>query len=120
MVVQSCKLALVLFALAATASANEVDSATGLVLAPGFELVSTQCIVCHSSRLIIQNRADRKGWISMIRWMQETQGLWPLGTQEDSIIDYLATYYAPRPSGRRPPLPDNLLPPGEPVIETNP
>ena len=81
-----------------------------MALAPGFELVSSQCTVCHSARLITQNRADRQGWLAMIRWMQDTQGLWPLGENEAPIVDYLAANYGPAATGRRRPLPPHLLP----------
>lgn len=89
----------------------ETDGGTGLVRESGFEAVSVHCTVCHSARLITQNRANREGWLAMIRWMQATQGLWPLGDQESLILDYLATNYSARPSGRRRPLPPSLLPP---------
>ena len=94
----------------ALSAAAETDMKTGLALAPGFEVVSTQCTVCHSARLISQNRADREGWLAMIRWMQETQGLWPLGEDEDRVLTYLAANYGPLSVGRRQPLPPNLLP----------
>ena len=100
-----------LLALAVPTSAAEVDAKTGLVKAPGFEVVSTQCTVCHSGRLISQNRADRAGWLAMIRWMQETQGLWPLAENESLVLDYLAGNYGPLSVGRRRPLPPELLPP---------
>ena len=90
---------------------TETDAKTGLVLAPGFEVVSSQCTVCHSTKLISQNRADREGWLAMIRWMQDTQGLWPLGDNEAQIVEYLAVNYGPLGAGRRRPLPPGLLPP---------
>jgi hypothetical protein len=37
----------------------------------------------------------------MIKWMQETQGLGDLGTNEPIVLDYLAKYYAPKETGRR-------------------
>ena len=95
----------------AAVGATQIDGKTGLVIAPGFEVVSVQCTVCHSARLIVQNRSDREGWLAMIRWMQATQGLWPLGDQEDSVLDYLASNYGPLSVGRRRPLPPDLLPP---------
>ena len=91
-------------------SATEMDAKTGLVIAEGFDLVSVHCTVCHSATLVTQNRADREGWLSMIRWMQKKQGLWPLGPAEDPILNYLATNYGPVDSGRRKPLPKHLLP----------
>jgi hypothetical protein len=89
----------------------ETDIKTGLALAPGFGVVSVHCTVCHSARLITQSRADRDGWLAMIRWMQETQGLWPLGEQEDVVLDYLAANYGAKPGGRRRPLAAALMPP---------
>ena len=99
--------------LSSTAGAEpaQFDPATGLVVAPGFKDVSTQCTVCHSARLITQSSASRDGWLAMIRWMQEGQGLWPLGDREGPILDYLAQHYGPRAGGRRSPLPPELLPP---------
>jgi hypothetical protein len=93
------------------AAAEEAPLAEGLVVAPGAALVSRHCTVCHGARLVIQNRADRAGWRTMIRWMQETQGLWPLGDDEEPILDYLAAHYGPTSQSRRAPLPPALLPP---------
>ena len=80
------------------------DPTSGLEIADGYQQVKAQCTVCHSGRLVAQNRADRDGWVQMIRWMQETQGLWPLGDAEPEILDYLAENYGPLPRGRRLPL----------------
>ena len=58
-------------------------------------------------------RANRDGWLELIRWMQRTQNLWqfPPATEAE-IVDYLATHYAPTPTRfRRPPLDSLLLPP---------
>jgi hypothetical protein len=74
---------------------------TGLIYAEGFEIVRATCTACHSAKLVTQNRATREGWVQMIRWMQETQGLWDLGKNEVVIVDYLAKYYAPEEVGRR-------------------
>jgi hypothetical protein len=101
---------LLLALLLAFPAAAENDARTGLALAPGFEVVSVQCTVCHSARLITQSQADREGWLAMIRWMQESQGLWPLGDQEDKVLDYLAANYGAKPAGRRRPLPPSLMP----------
>ena len=79
---------------------------TGLKAEEGYRLVWSNCTPCHSAKLVTQNRATRDGWRSMIRWMQETQNLWDLGPNEEKIIDYLATYYAPESTGRRKPLTD--------------
>ncbi|RAI87908.1 hypothetical protein [Algoriphagus yeomjeoni] len=83
------------------------DVETGLLAGDGLELVKAHCTACHSSALILQNRFTREGWHEKIVWMQETQGLWPLGENESIILDYLAANYAPEaPRGRRVPLTD--------------
>lgn len=81
-----------------------LDEATGFVAEGDYLLVKASCTPCHSAKLVTQNRATREGWLEMIRWMQETQKLWDLQPNEDKILDYLATYYAPENEGRRRPL----------------
>ncbi len=82
----------------------KVHETTGLIIDEGFELVAANCLGCHSGKLIAQNRASREGWKNLIRWMQKTQKLWDLGSNEDAILDYLEKNYAPEKSGRRAPL----------------
>ncbi|CAN5226879.1 hypothetical protein BH23BAC1_BH23BAC1_38390 [soil metagenome] len=72
----------------------------------GMEIVKANCTPCHSARLIVQNRATREGWLSMIRWMQQTQNLWDLGANEEIILDYLSTHYPPEEKSRRENLKD--------------
>jgi len=74
---------------------NGVHVQTGLLDGEGLNLVIANCTACHSAQLVTQNRADRDGWKKMIVWMQETQNLWELGTQEETILNYLAKNYAP-------------------------
>jgi len=74
---------------------------TGLYDDPNLNVVIASCTSCHSAKLITQNKATRDGWKSMIRWMQETQGLPDLGKSEPIVLDYLAEYYAPKNTGRR-------------------
>jgi len=96
---------LLLMPVMATAAEPETDKETGLVIAPGFEDVKETCTVCHSAKLITQNRADRDGWLEMIRWMQDKQGLQELEPPlENRILDYLAANYGPTEASRRPPL----------------
>ncbi|MBV6653154.1 MAG: hypothetical protein KI786_05330 [Mameliella sp.] len=80
---------------------NGIHLETGFIAAEGWETVRATCTACHSAKLVTQNKATREGWEAMIRWMQETQGLWDLGDQEQTILDYLAAHYAPKESGRR-------------------
>ena len=81
-----------------------VDVESGLIAEGEYMLVKMTCTACHSGKLVTQNRATEQGWTQMIRWMQETQGLWDLGPNETPIVTYLATYYAPEAQGRRAPL----------------
>jgi len=83
---------------------NGIHVQSGLVYAKGFDEVRGVCTACHSAKLVTQNRATREGWKDMIRWMQKTQGLWDLGTNEPIILDYLAKHYAPQEIERRPGL----------------
>ena len=85
-------------------TADSLDKDTGLILAPGYTLVKTNCVRCHSPKLITDKRATRDGWLATIRWMQQNQGLGDLGKAEPEILDYLAKHYAPTDEGRRPPL----------------
>ena len=98
--------------LAATAAANDVDSATGLVIDDGWEQVRIHCGGCHSHAIVTSQRADRRTWLDMIRWMQATQNLWQFdAATEAAILDYLAENYPPQPNRRRAPLPPSQLPP---------
>jgi hypothetical protein len=88
-----------------------VDEATGLRVAPGWELVRAHCGGCHSHKLVTNQRADRQTWLDIIRWMQATQNLWQFDTAtENSILDYLAANYPPQPNRRRAPIPPTLMP----------
>ncbi|MGR9109044.1 MAG: hypothetical protein ACU843_19190 [Gammaproteobacteria bacterium] len=73
--------------------------------APGYRTVMQECTICHSEKLITQNRASREGWTDTLRWMQKNQGLRNFTSEEEKVIlDYLAANYAPKVVGRRPPL----------------
>lgn len=80
---------------------NGVHVKTGLKADENLQLIISSCTSCHSSKLIIQNKATREGWQQMIKWMQATQGLADLGADEPKILDYLARHYAPQAMGRR-------------------
>lgn len=94
---------------------RELDEATGLVIAPGWELVRAHCGGCHSHGLVTAQRADRHSWLDTIRWMQATQNLWQFDAEtEHAILDYLAANYPPQPNRRRAPIPPTLMPPTQP------
>lgn len=106
------RVAFVLLFFAFRADAVEIDSTTGLAMAPGWQHVRVHCGGCHSHALVTQQRADRQTWLDMIRWMQATQNLWQLAPNvETEILDYLAANYPPNPRRRRAPIPAQLMPP---------
>jgi len=86
------------------------DPITGFVIGENYEIVRAHCTACHSAKLVTQNRMTRDNWLETIRWMQKSQGLWPLGAQEQRILDYLEMHYSPIAVSRRSPIPKNLLP----------
>ena len=91
--------------------ADDIDSPTGLKVAPGWLHVRTHCGTCHSHALVTSQRADRQTWLDMIRWMQATQNLWQFTPEvETEILDYLEVNYAPQPNRRRAPIPPSLMP----------
>ena len=91
---------------------DEIDALTGLPKNPGWELVRANCIACHSSKLITQQRGDAERWVDVIRRMQASQNLWEFDPDvERQIIDYLATSFPPSSDSRREGLPAQLMPP---------
>lgn len=88
--------------ISSSASFAEIDPDSGLVVAEGWETVRANCTACHSAKFITLQRGDRDTWESMIRWMQNTQGLWLFDEQtEETILSYLAVNYPPGKSSRR-------------------
>ena len=86
-------------------AAQNVDPQSGLIIDSGVEAVKKQCSACHSTQLIIQNKANYQSWLATLRWMQEKQGMQPLSQQTEALIlKYLAKNYAPEQAGRRKPL----------------
>jgi len=89
----------------------EVDANTGLVVAPGWEMAAAHCGGCHSHALVTAQRGDADFWRATIRWMQQTQNLWQIPqAQEKTLLAYLEANYNETDWGRRPPLPQSLMP----------
>ena len=92
-----------------------LDLESGLAIAPGFPVVKAYCTACHSAKLVTQADKTRDEWVESIRWMQRTQGLFPLGDAEGEILDYLAGQYGIKAQVggmlKLPPLANNLMPP---------
>jgi cytochrome c5 len=92
-----------------------VDPESGLIMAPGWEVVNYQCNACHTSMIIPQNSGTKAVWRETIQWMIDTQGLWDLSETWDPVLDYLSTHYGEvkmdMEKFRRLPLDPALLPP---------
>jgi hypothetical protein len=96
----------------AASSELPTDPATGLVMDENWQIVAAHCGACHSTRLVTQNRGSRETWLHMIRWMQDSQGLWPFNEPtEQMLLDYLEKNYGPLAASRRQPLSAELMPP---------
>lgn len=79
---------------------NGIHVRTGLKDGEGVLLVATTCTVCHSADIVMNNRMNEERWNTTIKWMQETQGLWELGSNQKIIVDYLTKNY-PMPKATR-------------------
>ncbi|MDY7220447.1 hypothetical protein TOI97_12830 [Denitrificimonas sp. JX-1] len=96
---------------ASSVLAAEVDPSTGFIIAPGWESVRNNCVACHSATLVTQNSGSREHWLSLIRWMQDGQGLWQFDPlTENTILNYLTENYGPKQDARRPALRIDELP----------
>ena len=72
-----------------SASTNE-DLVEGLRPEKGRELVLENCVLCHSTAIIVSNHMSRERWDEAITWMQDEHNLWPLETNDRTLIlDYL-------------------------------
>jgi len=91
-----------------------IDPATGMIMAEDWELVRTNCIICHSPQQFLRQRGTRSTWQSVVDWMQKDHGLvWLTDPAlEERIVTYLTENYAPEEGKyRRAPIPATLLPP---------
>jgi hypothetical protein len=96
----------------AVAAPPPIDPVTGFKMASDWELVRNNCIGCHSSKLVTQQRGTAQQWLTMIRWMQAKQNLWQFDPDTEArIIAYLAENYPPDAAQRRAALSADLMPP---------
>jgi hypothetical protein len=111
-------LGMLLLLLPPSVQSQELDPRTGLIMAPGWEMVMAHCGACHSYQLVTAQRGDDAFWLRTIRWMQRTQNLWAIPEeQEAAIVVYLSANYNETDWGRRPPLSPVLLPPLPPQAQ---
>jgi len=95
-----------------------IDPETEMIIDDDWLLVRAMCSACHSTKLITNYGGTRQTWASLIDWMQETQGLWPIDLDtENKILNYLEKNYPPGEASRRRNLPASLRPPN-PYVST--
>jgi sulfite dehydrogenase (cytochrome) subunit B len=78
------------------AAAADAEGALHLKDAPGRDVTTARCAVCHSLEYIPANAPamDRAGWQKTVQKMRERFGA-PLSDEEaKAILDYLATSYS--------------------------
>lgn len=79
---------------ASNAEEEEEDYNGILVNEPGADITYAYCAGCHSERIVAQQGLTREGWVELLDWMVEEQGM---GEIEDpdytEIIDYLSDHY---------------------------
>lgn len=82
-----------------------VNLQSGLIIDDGYKVVKQHCSHCHSTKLVVQSKMSRQGWVDTLQWMQKMQGMQLLKEQDEAIIlNYLAKNYGADNTGRRLPL----------------
>lgn len=78
-----------------TALAPELDPELGnLPVGPGAEDTYYQCVACHSTAIIRQQRLTDARWDYLWTWMIEEQGMYePDDETRDLILIYLKTHF---------------------------
>ncbi len=90
---------------------SKIDRQSGLKIAPGWQLVNSNCTLCHSAKIITMQHNSRNGWINIIRWMQDKQGLRKFEQKtEGQLLAYLTKNYPPKKRARRVNLPIDAMP----------
>jgi cytochrome c5 len=86
---------LLVFALLSTLPALAGEGDFRLKDAPGKELVTSNCSMCHSLDYIQMNSPilDRKGWEASVNKMIKAMGASVAEADVQKIVDYLASQY---------------------------
>lgn len=78
----------------AAATEDDENEYGVLLAAPGVEETFAYCSGCHSERIVAQQGLTRDGWIEILEWMVEEQGMGEIEEPDLTLIlDYLATHY---------------------------
>ncbi len=66
------------------------DVVDGLRAGTGRDQVLENCVLCHSTSIILSNHMNRERWDETISLMQDVHDLWPLTPNDRGLIlDYL-------------------------------
>ena len=66
---------------------------------PGSELVTGQCLICHSAEYIsTQPRLARPAWKASVQKMKDKYGAPVVADQMDAVVDYLVKNYGSEPA----------------------
>jgi cytochrome c5 len=88
-----------------TAVPAQAQRGANLPEGPGVEVVRSQCLVCHQTDLIEQQRLPHAGWTREVAKM-ERWGARLTDPQRDALIAYLTTHFGARPRLSRTSLAD--------------
>lgn len=70
------------------------DEWEGLPPGEGREEVFYNCIACHSTAIVQQQRLDSRTWREVLDWMEEEMGMPELPEEERALaLDYLVTHF---------------------------
>ena len=86
------------------ASASDAPDFGVLFAAEGVEETFDYCTACHSERIIAQQGQTRDGWIELLEWMVDEQGMAEIEEPDlGKVLDYLtANYNTDRPNFPKP------------------
>lgn len=88
------------------------DPSSGLLMAPDWELVRNNCIMCHSMMIVVAQRGTRTSWERTLEWMRTQAGMPELSSDSaQRILRYLEVHQGPIAVGRRRPIQADLMPP---------
>lgn len=70
------------------------DEWEGLPEGEGREEVFYNCIACHSSAIVQQQRLDRRTWDEVLVWMVDDMGMPEMPEDEhELVLDYLVEHF---------------------------
>jgi hypothetical protein len=82
--------------LSAAGVAAQPDDFGGLPEGPGRAETYGNCVACHSTMIIRQQRLSRRTWDEVLTWMVEDKGMWEMTPDvRATVLDYLVEHFGP-------------------------